>query len=279
LWLQTGFLAALGLLVWGAGWSSERARVALSSRADTLERRLRRIEGDLADARALGRVGEKAARLAHAVKSAVHSLRGLTRFIEVGVTGGAVQREALGGLRLAIDRLEEIVQVTLAPETEEVAGRTSGAELARLIDDVIAEVRENHPGLRWVATNLQALPAVAMPASVVREVLLVIAHNGAEASRREVELGAELETGHLRLQVRDDGPGLDADELHGLFRAGRTTKPGGSGFGLFLARRLLEARGGHLVAGHTGGDGAVFSVSFPVDPSEREHGTGPRPRR
>ena len=55
-----------------------------------------------------------------------------------------------------------------------------------------------------------------------------------------------------------------------FFEPGYTTKPEGSGYGLFLARRILEKHGGRLEATRTGGGGAAFELALPVMPGERE---------
>jgi signal transduction histidine kinase len=49
-----------------------------------------------------------------------------------------------------------------------------------------------------------------------------------------------------------------------LFGAGVTTKARGTGYGLFLARRLVEARGGKLIATRNLPSGAIFSATFPL---------------
>ena len=63
---------------------------------------------------------------------------------------------------------------------------------------------------------------------------------------------------------------LDAGELEKIFRAGYTTKPRGSGYGLFLARRIVSDSGGVLDGRPGDAGGAVFEVRLPIagEPSE-----------
>lgn len=63
--------------------------------------------------------------------------------------------------------------------------------------------------------------------------------------RRQVVLDA----GPGWMAVRDTGPGLPVDLGDDIFLARVSTKPGGSGYGLFIARQVLEREGMHLVAG------------------------------
>ncbi|HEX4574886.1 MAG TPA: HAMP domain-containing sensor histidine kinase, partial [Gemmatimonadales bacterium] len=69
-----------------------------------------------------------------------------------------------------------------------------------------------------------------------------------------------------RVSVRDDGPGVAADVRAQLFEPGVSTKPGGWGIGLALARRIVEQQhGGRLVYRPTApGAGAEFVLELPL---------------
>lgn len=58
--------------------------------------------------------------------------------------------------------------------------------------------------------------------------------------------GAALPTGGTRLRVRDEGPGIPVEARYRIFEALFTTKAKGSGLGLALCRRILEAHGGTI---------------------------------
>lgn len=68
------------------------------------------------------------------------------------------------------------------------------------------------------------------------------------------------------LSVSDDGPGLEPSTTENLFDPFFTTKePGkGTGLGLFICARLVEGMGGRIEAGISRGDGAMFTLRFPV---------------
>ncbi len=266
---ESGFLATIGMLTFLASkrWSDTVRNSA--SRAAELAGRLSVLEGELDEARRLGHVGENVARLAHGLKNVVHSLRGFTKLMEGDPATDDRTQRIVGGLRLAIDRLEEITATTLRPATEPAqveASRASAAEIQRMVDDVTAEVGARHGGIRWIKSFASRLGGVAVSSHLLREVLLVLMENAAEASDADGEIVVELHEaqGMLNLAVRDHGPGFAADIRDRIFRLGATTKCAGNGFGLFLARRLVEAKGGSLVATPVAGGGAQFSVRLPV---------------
>ena len=80
--------------------------------------------------------------------------------------------------------------------------------------------------------------------------------------RIEVRVEAVGRTG--RVTVEDDGPGVVPQIRSHMFEPGRTTKAGGWGLGLALARRIVEQQHGGKVSYHPGAPGSQFILDFPV---------------
>jgi PAS domain S-box-containing protein len=66
----------------------------------------------------------------------------------------------------------------------------------------------------------------------------------------------------LRVVVADDGPGLDAEGRRRVFDPFFTTKAKGTGLGMAIARRIVEAHGGRIAVGENS-PGAVFLITLP----------------
>lgn len=67
----------------------------------------------------------------------------------------------------------------------------------------------------------------------------------------------------LCVVVRDDGPGLSAERRARVFKPFFTTRPGGTGLGLGIARRSVRAHGGELSVADRDGPGATFVIRLP----------------
>jgi signal transduction histidine kinase len=67
----------------------------------------------------------------------------------------------------------------------------------------------------------------------------------------------------LRVALQDNGPGLSAQQRRRLFEPFFTTKPNGTGLGLTICRRIIEAHGGELGLGECKGSGAEFVIVLP----------------
>jgi two-component system sensor histidine kinase PilS (NtrC family) len=75
---------------------------------------------------------------------------------------------------------------------------------------------------------------------------------------------SEVSLGHpVRIRVIDDGPGIAAEDLPRIFDPFYTRRKGGSGLGLSIAHRAVQAHGGALIASSNVGDGATFAMVLP----------------
>jgi len=80
----------------------------------------------------------------------------------------------------------------------------------------------------------------------------------------EVTLEAEERKMLIQFSVRDTGPGIAAERLGKIFDRFSSFSDGGSGLGLALVRRLVEAQGGQIAVESRLGHGATFRFTLPV---------------
>jgi hypothetical protein len=91
-----------------------------------------------------------------------------------------------------------------------------------------------------------------------------------EPGRGRVEVALAQEAGYLRVDVRDNGPGIGPADQEAIFHKFRQAgdaligKPQGSGLGLHISRRIVEHFGGRLWVASAPGEGACFSFTLPL---------------
>ncbi len=121
-----------------------------------------------------------------------------------------------------------------------------------------------------VRINMQNdLPAISVDARLIQQALSALLSNAAAhgGSDKPIEVSAARDGSTLIISVGDRGPGLAPGEENKVFEKfyrGPRTRPGGLGLGLSIARQLVEAHGGELVAQNREGGGARFSIQLPV---------------
>lgn len=120
---------------------------------------------------------------------------------------------------------------------------------------------------RGVALEVRAadVGAVELDAQQMERVLVNVIKNALEASPRgsAVDVIAARVAGGLEIIVADAGPGISPEARRNLFVPYFTTKAGGSGIGLALARQIVVAHGGTITAERSPSDGTLMRVVVP----------------
>ena len=80
-----------------------------------------------------------------------------------------------------------------------------------------------------------------------------------------VALAAESNGGTVTVRVSDTGAGIDREIMPRLFTKFATKSEAGTGQGLYISKRIIEAHGGRVWAeNHPSGRGAIFRFTLPV---------------
>jgi len=140
--------------------------------------------------------------------------------------------------------------------------------LRRLLTEVLALTR---PGAarQHVVTHLRLPPqrvAVLGARDHLKQAFINLLANALEAmpDGGELELELALKDGRAVVNLRDSGQGMPPDVLAKAFRMHYTTKPGGSGIGLFTARAAVESLGGTLELQSQEGAGTLVVIGLPL---------------
>ena len=116
-------------------------------------------------------------------------------------------------------------------------------------------------------TSPADLPPVRGVRDHLTQVVLNLVLNAIDATEKQgrIQLEARVEEGWLVLSVEDDGRGIALADRCRLFQPFFTTKPHGTGLGLFVSRQIVEEMGGTLSYVTEPGTGSTFSVRIPAD--------------
>jgi signal transduction histidine kinase len=129
----------------------------------------------------------------------------------------------------------------------------------------VREISLFHPDVHWATTSDGTNPALPIPAADLLEVLLILLRNGAEAMNEAGKGSIEMRStgSEFHVVLCDEGAGFSPEATSRIFEPGYTTTPEGSGYGLFLARRILEKHGGRLRRLSRGRGGAARRGQLP----------------
>jgi PAS domain S-box-containing protein len=219
------------------------------------------------------------ANMSHELRTPLNAIIGFAELMEAGTVGpvSAEHKEYLGDILSAARHLLQLINDILDLAKVE-AGRMEFRPVETALDAV---TRETCDGLRPLAgarrislsvTVADALGRVWTDPARLRQVITNFVSNAIkftpEGGRVEVRVSPEGADA-FRIEVEDTGPGIAPDDVKRLFTefTQLDTGPGrrqqGTGLGLALTRRIVEAQGGRVEVRSVVGQGSVFSAVLP----------------
>ena len=212
--------------------------------------------------------------IAHELRTPISVILGYADGLMDGVL--PLSLEKIAPIRQETLRLEQLVDdlrvlsradagelsVNLAPVSPGAMLREAAQSQA-----LMAEAR----GIELIVEDTAELPQAMADPDRAAQVLSNLVDNALLHAPRgsQILLAASLTSGMIQLQVTDQGPGIQPEDLPRIFDrfyrtdSSRRRDTGGSGLGLAIARSLAEAQGGKLWATSTPGQGASFHFSLP----------------
>jgi two-component system sensor histidine kinase HydH len=272
------FASALALVFGALGFAVGRlalARQQARRAADTIERQLHQLEEaqrTLVQQEKLAAIGRLAAGVAHEVRNPLGVIRASASMVQESFSPGQDAHRACEFICEEIDRLNSLITALLGfarPTEPRLAPISIEKVMDRALDLARPELDRRRVSLeRETASAPHGLSA---DADLLAQVVLDLLLNAAEAvgENGRVALRAVTAKGRLRIDVADDGPGVAPDERQSIFEPFVTTRPRGTGLGLPMALRIVDAHRGTLVyaAGEglgPNGAGACFRVEIPA---------------
>ncbi len=226
----------------------------------------------------LASIGQMAAGIGHELNNPLNNILSYARLIERsldadGLDAGAVAqlRADLAALREETLRASQIVQGILN-FARQVPPAYAPIEVCPWLEKTLALVRQAARS-RHVALELDCRAGeLEGDAHQLQQALVNLLLNAIQASPDGgcVRLNAGTEGPQLIIEVRDEGPGIDAADLDRVFDPFFTTKAEGegSGLGLSISLGIVERHGGRLTLANHPEGGAVARLELPLKPGD-----------
>ena len=294
-WQLARWLASDGLLCvpWNNGLESGVAVFPCPSNenaGDETDHNLRRLLTDAATVRISERNSEErmrreveetvgrryvdhARRIAHEASNPLTVIKTYLGIIDEKVED-ATLKEQLNLLSDELDRVGALIRKT-SDFTGTLPAGPAHSGVAEILHDLRAlygEALFARRGIHFELHTSPNLPAAAIPPDAIKQVLLNLFKNAAEAIPEGGKLTVSAVAGInangspcLEIRVVDNGPGMPPERVQTLFAGGprNSTKPGG-GVGLAVVRDLVTTNGGTILCRSQLGSGTVFQIFMPL---------------
>lgn len=256
-----------------------------------LEQKSRELEAATAELRAANERLKELDRLkddfmstvTHELRTPLTSIRAFSEILLADPKIALAERKKfLGIITRETERLTRLINQVLdlaKIESGRAEWRIARADVRDIVNDAVAQMSQVFKD-KGVALSTQ-LPAgaviVAVDTDRLLQVLLNLLSNALKfspANQGRVDVVVRESDGTARVDVRDNGPGIRAEDLPFVFDKFRqfgdtlTAKPPGTGLGLHISRQIIEHFGGRLWVESTYGAGACFSFTLPLAGAE-----------
>jgi signal transduction histidine kinase len=245
---------------------------ALSRLLGDMTERLRRAVAGLREAERRVAMGDLARQVNHDIKNGLVPIRNVLRHLdqvareEPAALAGVFQ-ERKGTLESSVAYLDTLARnyARLSP-----AASPGQCDVNAVVAEVVQAPRSGPPIRAELA---EGLPPVGVDRLMLRRVIENLVGNAADAAAERqgatVTVSTERarrdgEASVVRVHVTDTGSGMTRAELDRAFNDFYTTKPGGSGLGLSIVRRLVLDLGGSLRVDTEPGAGTRATVEIPL---------------
>lgn len=225
---------------------------------------LKRLQEELVRIQSLEIVGDLAATVAHEIRNPLAGMSGVVQVLVDSFSSSDERRPVAGELLGQIRRLDSTVRDLLTfarpatPSRQDLSLKDSLAAAWSLIAP--------EPRTSKVRFSLEAAAGLRIVGDrhLLQEVWVNLFQNAIEAMPGGGDLRVSAHDGNpVHVEVRDSGGGLDPSIKEKLFRPFFTTKTQGSGLGLSIARKIIEAHGGRIWCESEPGKTTSFIVEVP----------------
>ncbi|HEX7118890.1 MAG TPA: HAMP domain-containing sensor histidine kinase [Longimicrobiales bacterium] len=210
--------------------------------------------------------------LAHQMGTPLSSLVG---WVEVLALSPEERDDLVDGDRIAREIAADVERLERVSRRFELIGKPPALDrvsVAEVLDELERYLRPRVPRLGG-AIRFRVRARRDVPPVRANRVLLVwalenVVRNALDAlagRAGSIRVAAAAGRGRVRFSVSDDGPGIPVELRSRIFEPGVTTKVGGWGVGLSLARRIIEElHDGRIVSRPRRGGGTVFEIELPA---------------
>jgi signal transduction histidine kinase len=206
--------------------------------------------------------------LAHEIRNPIAAAKSLVQ--QMGEAPNSAENVEYARVAVEeLDRVEKRISHLLryAKEEDYVFDRVN---LAAVVDAALTQLRAKLDAAGvTVARHYIGGPTLHADKEKLKQVFANVVDNAIDAlaevaAERRIELFIENGGKRATVRVRDNGAGIPAEQVERIFNPFFTTKPNGTGLGMAISRKIVEAHEGAIDVVSEPGRGTEFAVTLPL---------------
>ncbi|HLN55752.1 MAG TPA: ATP-binding protein [Bacteroidales bacterium] len=160
-------------------------------------------------------------------------------------------------------------------ESGKISVKRDWCDINDLLNKVTSTLSQQLEQFRVESSVPSDMPLVKLDFGLMEQVIYNLILNATQhaPAGSVINFTAGYSEGRLKIVISDSGPGFTPEQLQKLFTKFYrvdSTRAGGLGLGLSIVKGLVEAHKGTILAGNSGGSGAVFTILIPTEIPDME---------
>jgi signal transduction histidine kinase len=237
-----------------------------------LIQRTRSLEAEAQMAERRAHVATLAREMAHEIRNPLNAMSMNLEMLEEELTGGAGGDGSevdpyLKGIKGEIRRLKDLAENFLS-YARPLQLSPDGHDLNRFLEEICVFLQPEAEARRITLSRDMdpLLPSVDFDTAQLRQAVLNIVNNAQQVVPEGGDVRIQTRVGsggEIRISISDTGPGMTPEVLARIFQPFYSHREGGTGLGLPIARRAVEAHGGRIEVESEPGQGTTFHIILP----------------
>jgi len=225
------------------------------------------LKRELERNRRLAAIGSLASGVAHEIRNPLSSIKGFATYLRERYRDNPEDLQVTDIMIQEVERLNRVIGQLLEFSRPLILNRKEAAiePILRHAMKMI-EIQALEKGVSLEVDFGRMVPDLLLDSDRMTQVFLNLTLNALNAMEKGGTLSLRVtQSGDrtVRVDISDTGTGIGKEELGRIFDPYFTTRPSGTGLGLPIAQRIVEAHGGEILVSSEPGRGTVFSVLLP----------------
>ncbi|QLA15912.1 ATP-binding protein [Desulfolutivibrio sulfoxidireducens] len=231
-------------------------------------REVRALQEEVRRREKLAAIGNLAAGVAHEIRNPLSSIRGYASYFGAKFAPDSEDRKAAQVMVREVDRLNRVITELIEYSRPSVLARRM-IGLGEAVEHSLRLIQPDAQaaGVRVETRGLADAPGVSIDPDRFSQALLNVFLNAVQSMPDGGTLTVTTglaEDGRAFVETADEGPGIAPEDMQKVFNPYFTTKATGTGLGLAVALKIVEAHGGEIRVSPRPGGGTVFAILLPA---------------
>ena len=234
---------------------------------------IRLLEKEVAKSRYLNSIGSLAAGVAHEIRNPLSSIKGFAVYFKERLSGNTDDQQTADIMIQEVERLNRVVS-QLIEFARPLELKRENVQMAELVQHAVKLIAADAKK-KQISIEIEAaaeISPVEVDSDKIKQVLLNIFLNSLAALQDGGKLKIKLSSraNNLEVIISDNGAGIEKMDLPRIYDPYFTSKPAGTGLGLAVVQKIMEAHGGNISLESVAGKGTEVFLNFLISNTEEK---------